>query len=78
MPQVGQSSLLWAAQFGLADEVHQLLGRGNTGVDQSDTQGNTALHLAAMYGHEYGCIYLMYNCRAMSCRGTVSHSFGQL
>lgn len=51
-PQEGKTALHWAAQFGEAGLLHELLGPGAAGdVNSADEAGNTPLHLAALNNH---------------------------
>ena len=48
--QAGKTALHWAAQFGEAQLLHELM-RTADDVNPRDDAGNTPLHLAALNGH---------------------------
>jgi len=48
--QAGKTALHWAAQFGEAQLLHELI-RTAEDVNPLDEAGNTPLHLAALNGH---------------------------
>ena len=47
---MGKAALHWAAQFGEARLLHELL-RSAADINAADGAGNTALHLAALNNH---------------------------
>ena len=52
LSQEGKTALHWAAQFGEAGLLHDLLGPRAAGdVNSADEAGNTPLHLAALNNH---------------------------
>ena len=57
--QAGKTALHWAAQFGEAQLLHELM-RTADDVNQRDEAGNTPLHLAALNGHLCASTVLLY------------------